>query len=101
MKVDETAKANRNAEIVAHMSKMSIENFKEEDDLIKREISNGGVHSGNISRTRATSKNSRRIIRFDDIEVVGNECKQKGLLKNGPIPASFSVLFSYFQHDTT
>ena len=101
MKVDETAKANRNAEIVAHMSKMSIENFKEEDDLNKREISNGGVHSGNISRTRATSKNSRRIIRFDDIEVVGNECKQKGLLKNEPIPASFSVLFSYSQHDTT
>jgi hypothetical protein len=69
--------ANRNAEIVTHMSKMCLETFKEEDDLIRKEIENGSRNSAiqqeKVPERKIASKNSRRIIRIDDIDVVRNQ----------------------------
>ena len=72
-----SAVANRNAEIVTHMSKMCLETFKEEDDLIRKEIESGNRNSAKqqqqVSERKIASKNSRRIIRIDDIDVVRNQ----------------------------
>ncbi len=62
------------------MSKMSLESFREEDDIIKREISSGGgFQSGNVQRSRISEErdrrqnSGRRTIRIDEIEVVGGK----------------------------
>ena len=103
--IEVPASGNRNAEIVAHMTRMSIETFKEEDDIIRREISGGsdGISSGKghghpkhldrpdnrnypVSRGagRRPTTNGRRTIRIDEIEVVagGGEGINQKLLRS-------------------
>ena len=76
MSNEPSAVANRNAEIVTHMSKMCLETFKEEDDLIRKEIDKDTRNSAKQPQPlemKIASKNSRRIIRINDIDVVRSQ----------------------------
>ena len=94
--VEQSGLPNRNAEIVTHMCKMRLQNFEEEENMIRKEIDGKSSQSFKLSQQAGSDQQTycqpeenlssqkftnshgscskvtttRRLIRIDDIEIV-------------------------------